>query len=224
MKESIVILIPAYNPNGVLIELIKLLYQNDVILLVVNDGSNDTKIFSQIEKYCKVIHNEKNLGKGKALKVGLSYILKNYSNIIGVITADADGQHLVKDINKLKMELQKLNNEVILGVRNFKTKNIPFRSKVGNRIINYLFKIRTGVKLKDTQTGLRGIPLEYVKRIIEISGDRYEYEINVLKLLAKEAKIKEVDIETVYEKNIKSEFRTIKDSIKVMIQFLLSRY
>lgn len=220
MEEDIIILIPAYNPNEILIKLVQELkkYKNKIV--VVDDGSDEQKIFKQIKCECEIIHNEINQGKGMALKRGLEYILKKYTNLVGIITADADGQHLSSDIIKVKNELIKNKDSIILGIRNFEQKGVPIRNKLGNKIMNYIFKLKTGVILKDTQTGLRGFPYRYVKELINIDGKRFEYEINVLNYFANKTTIKEVKMRTIYTNDIKTNFKTLRDSINIILNFI----
>lgn len=214
MKEAVIILIPAYNPEKELVEIVKELQPTKII--VVNDGSENKQYFEKIKPYCEIISNEKNMGKGVALKKGFSYIIEKYPNIHGVVTVDADGQHLVKDIKNVKQVLEKTENKIVLGTRNFREKQVPIINKIGNIFINYVFDRKTKVKIRDTQTGLRGIPTKYLNEIIKIPGERYEYEINQLKFLAENVEIVQVKIATVYSKKIKSSFKRIKDSIKVL--------
>ena len=100
-----VILIPAYNPDDKLIRLIDELIFLKIPIVVVNDGSD--KCFNYIfeiiksKSGVKVINHEINLGKGAALKTGIKYIMENYKECTGIVTADADGQHLPKDIIKI---------------------------------------------------------------------------------------------------------------------------
>ena len=165
MGKEIIILVPAYNPDENLIKLVHELKKYENKIIIIDDGSNEQKIFNKIKFDGDIIHNNKNLGKGTSIKKGFEYILEKYTNFAGVITADADGQHLSSDIMKVKHELLKFNDSIILGVRNFKKKNIPKRNKIGNKIMNNIFRIKTGVILKDTQTGLRGFPKKIVKEI-----------------------------------------------------------
>lgn len=220
MGEDPIIIIPAYNPDEKLIKLVKELKDYNNKILIVDDGSNEQKIFNKIKNDCEIIHNTKNLGKGAALKKGFKYILANYTNSIGIVTADADGQHLSKDIEKIKNELFKSNESIILGVRNFNENGVPIRNKIGNKIMSYLYKIRTGLKIKDTQTGLRGIPKKYLNEIINIPGNRFEYEMNILNYFANKVGIQQIDINTLYSNGIKTEFKTLKDSFNIIKNFL----
>lgn len=226
--SDIYIIIPAYCPDFRLLNLLKEL--NDYIVVVVNDGSgNDYKyVFQELCKIenCIVLEHAVNLGKGRAIKTGLNYILNNYENVKGVVTADADGQHLSCDIIKVAETLGKTPDKLILGCRNFQ-KNIPLRSKFGNIITKGIFKLMVGIGVSDTQTGLRGIPGKFIPKCIKLAGERYEYEINMLVSAAKdEIGIIEVIINTVYiNDNDSSHFNPIFDSFRiyfVLFRFLIS--
>ena len=88
------------------------------------------------------------------------------------------------------------------------------------------FELRTGVRINDTQTGLRGIPFKYLNNFCNVEGARYEYEINML-LFAVENNIKIIEepIECVYLNNNKSShYRMIKDSIKIVSKILKNKW
>ena len=159
MKDKVTILIPALNPDEKLVNLIHDLLENDFSnIIVVNDGSDDkhSKYFKQIEDNAVILKHAVNLGKGRALKTGINYYINNYSNNnIGIITLDADGQHKISDVNKIYTEMISNINSLILGVRNFNSKSIPFRSRFGNKITRYLFGFLTGIKIQDTQTRIK---------------------------------------------------------------------
>ena len=221
MKKNMkyTIIIPALNPNNKLLELVRELIDNGFKdIFVINDGSSDEfdNIFSELPKNIKLIKNETNLGKGASIKKAISCI----ENSDAFITVDSDGQHLVKDVVKIKDEL--VNNDIVLGVRNFNLKCVPFKNRIGNRISSWVFKIKTGIKLNDTQTGLRGVNMKYRDLALNANGDRYEYEMNFLYKVAKEdIKIKTVPISTIYDENYTSHFDVIRDSILIHKWILL---
>ena len=128
-NHEIAILIPAYNPSESLINLTNLLIEEKYIIVVVNDESNEesNKIFKKLNKDMIIINHLKNMGKGTALKTGFNYIKDNIE-CIGVITADADGQHLFEDIKNVSEYLAKNDGSIILGSRT-NMKSAPFRSK-----------------------------------------------------------------------------------------------
>jgi len=213
-NKKYTIIIPALNPTDKLLTLVDELTNkgfNDII--VVNDGSGEeyNNIFEKLPKSVKLLNHKTNLGKGAALKTAI----KELKNVDGFITVDSDGQHSVEDVIKIANEL--LKYDIVLGIRNFNLKNVPKRSKFGNKISSLVFKIRTGVNLKDTQTGLRGINIKYKDLALNTSGNRYEYEMNFLNNLVKnKIKIHTVRIKTIYEDNNDgSHFNVIRDSILI---------
>ncbi len=216
----IVPIIPAYNPDDKLIEIIKELRKDFKKIIIVNDGSNSDEIFKKIAEYkeCIVLTHEVNKGKGVALKTAFAYYQeKLINNYRGVITIDADGQHKTSDVKKIALILEEKNN-FVLGTRLFNTKDTPWRNKVGNRITSRVFKRLYKVYLKDTQTGLRACPNRLIPFLLTIAGNRFEYEINELIALVKKKEIiEEVDIKTVYlsDSNKKSHFNVLKDSYKI---------
>jgi len=212
------ILIPAYKPNIMMIDLVDTLLKEGYLVTVIDDGSGEEfkDVFDSLNKEVKLLKHEENMGKGRAMKTGFTYILENNPNSKGVITVDADGQHLPEDIKKVKDKLIDKQNKIVIGSRLFKG-NVPLRSRFGNGVTKFVFAVISGLRLEDTQTGLRGIPYSYLEEMISLDGERYEYEMNMLMHIAKnKIPLIEVPIETVYiEENASSHFNTIKDSAKI---------
>ena len=222
---KIVPIIPALNPDDKLLKLIKELKKDYKDIIIVNDGSENTLIFDKI-KDCIILTHDVNKGKGEALKTAFKYYLDNLSNkYLGVICLDADGQHLPTDAINMSKIIEK-EDKFVLGTRLFNTKETPLRNKTGNRITSRVFKWLYKVYLKDTQTGLRGIPNRLIDDLLKIEGSRFEYELNVLiKLVKMKEDIIEYDIKTVYLKdsNKKSHYKVLKDSVAVYKVLLSGR-
>ena len=209
---KVTIIIPSYNPTKKLIKLVSALQKDFNDILIVDDGStNETKKIYEELSNVKIIYHDVNKGKGEALKTAI----KSLKDTDAFITVDADLQHSPKDVSKVKEEL--LNNDIVLGTRNFNKKNVPFTSKFGNKFSSLVFKVKTGITLKDTQTGLRGINIKYKDLCLNTSGSRYEYEMNFLYNLAKsKINFKCIDIATIYEDNNSgSHFQAIRDYILI---------
>ena len=133
-----------------------------------------------------------------------------------VVTLDADGQHTISDAKKVCDIVQKDPYVLALGSRFFDS-STPLRSRFGNWMTRLVYKLSTGISVYDTQTGLRAFSDKILHKFIDIKGDRYEYEINVL-LECKNLKIKivETKIATIYiDNNSSSHFNPIKDSIRI---------
>ena len=214
------VLIPAYKPDEKLIKLIGEL-KDDFFVLVVDDGSGDeyAHIFKSVEDLgAHVLHHEVNMGKGAGLKSGIRYLKENGAE--NVVTADSDGQHTPEDIRKVSDAMEQHPHTFITGRRDFS--KMPLRSKLGNSITCFLFKASTGIRITDTQTGLRGIPACLFDQMLQVEGDRYEYEMNALLMLKKwDAKYMEVPISTVYiDGNKSSHFRAVSDGLRVIIRVL----
>lgn len=222
------ILIPAYNPEDRLLKLIDDLQAAGLgNIVVVNDGSKKScaPIFDAVRanRSITLLEHSVNMGKGAAMKTGFDYIYSHMPDITGVITADADGQHTPKDIGRLITAMEQTPDALILGARQF-DKDVPFRSMLGNKTTRVLMRILLGLKITDTQTGLRAIPREFIPDLLEIPYNRYEFELEML-LVAQQLrmKISEITIETVYlDGNSSSHFNPLLDSAK--IYFVLFRY
>ncbi len=223
------VLIPAYQPTEALVELIESCRKQGLRdFVVVNDGSDGEKdgIFSRLEQMgCRVVRHETNRGKGAALKTGLALIDQIYPDAQGALSADADGQHRPEDIVRVARALKK--GCVVLGTREFGKKNVPFRSRLGNRASSFLFCAFTGAHCPDTQTGLRAFPRELFPLLLACEGDRFEYEMNVLWELAnRKIPLLFEPIETVYiDRNASSHFRPVRDSLRIYrhsLRFILS--
>ncbi len=221
------IIIPAYKPDQKCLNTVqKIIRAGFEQIIVVDDGSGKeyTPIFKSLEshKEITVLSHAVNQGKGRALKTAFHYILTNKFPFEAVITADADGQHSANDVVKLSQQLLKTPDRVVLGARDFTKKDIPFRSRFGNRFTRLLFRLSTGIVLTDTQTGLRGIPVNYLPQLLAVLGERFEYEMNVLAYLGKnKIDIVEVTIETIYlDDNQSSHFHPLRDSYHIYKVFI----
>ncbi len=226
MGNTIPIVIPAYEPDNKLIGLIDELKDAALFpIIVVNDGSDKEKfgkIFDEAkERGALVVEHAVNMGKGRALKSAFNFCLNEYPDLVGVITADSDGQHTSSDIKKCKDALIAEPDTLVLGVRDFDESGIPARSVFGNKTTSRVMKLLTGMSISDTQTGLRGISAEFMKYLLTEKGERFEFETNML-LDTKELGIRivEVPIKTIYlEENKSSHFNPIKDSIRIYAVF-----
>ena len=216
-KNDTYILIPAYRPDHLLIELLINLKKEKFDCIVVNDGSGEKfdDVFKEAEKYAIILKQNINRGKGAALRLGFSYVNLHPNNHNYVITCDADGQHAVKDIVRVNDKLHETNN-VVLGSRKF-DKSVPKRSRNGNFMSRLCRTLITKEYVPDDQCGLRGFPIKDVFNIITLPGDHYEYEMNVIcNLQIKRLKFKEVPIETIYlDGNKSSHFKPNLDTFRI---------
>ena len=227
MERQIPVIIPAYEPDEKMIILLERMQQADIKeIIIVDDGSEGEqyqKLFrrAQQEFSCEVIHHAVNLGKGRALKTAFNYCLNHYENLLGVVTIDSDGQHKVEDMMACMEKMLKYPEALILGCRDFRKSGVPLRSSFGNIMTSKVFKYLVGAEISDTQTGLRGISVAFMKHLMNVKGERFDFETNML-IETKEIGIPivEVGIETIYlEENKSSHFRPIRDSMQIYAAF-----
>lgn len=233
MKKDQIIVIPAYKPGANLISLVEKLSNVFSRIIIVDDGGGKEfqNIFDQLESIDSVIvcRHAVNMGKGRALKTAFNYILCNEDARKGCITVDADGQHLVDDIVAVANAMEENYGKLILGVRAFRDKTIPFRSRFGNAFSRIAYRYICGIRISDTQTGLRGIPYNLLMDLCVMSGERYEYETSML-LKAKEKDVPffEVPIATVYDEgNSSSHFNPLRDSMRIysiILKYMLASF
>lgn len=220
--KKVAIIMPVLNPDNKMTDFLDSLLEagfGDII--IVNDGSKaeTLKYFEEADSHPEVtiLTHEVNRGKGAGLKTAFTYLSEHRSDIDGAVTVDGDGQHDVKSINNCLEVFEDHPDHVVIGGRDFSKSNVPARSKAGNTISKYVYRYAVGVRLNDTQTGLRVIPAQCFKSFSILQGDRYEYETNMLIALVNEKiPYTEVPIETIYiDDNSASHFNTVKDSARI---------
>ena len=239
-----IILIPAYKPDQSLVRLARALREQDphAEILVIDDGSGSAyaPIFTELRiDGVTVQTHPANRGKGAALRTGIAWAKANRPGEV-IVTADADGQHLPRDIFRVGVRTETAavagQRSIILGVRTKPDPNageegtkVPLRSKIGNSTTVGFFALATGARVADTQTGLRGFTPQILDWLLQIPGDKYEYEFSMLlRATRADVELVQVPIVKVYEPgNPTSHFRPLQDSALIyapLLAFLASSF
>lgn len=217
MNADVAILIPAYDPDEKLVALVEKLRTLFAHLVVVDDGSTrGQEVFAAIRPFVDaLLVHAANRGKGAALKTGLAWIRDHLPAVKGAVTADADGQHLPEDICRVAEATAARTGGIVLGVRQFEGRKMPFRSRWGNWWARAEARVATGFAIADTQTGLRGIPAGLFGRMLALPGDRYEYETKMLLDLRHHAEPPcQIPIRAIYiDGNSSSHYRPLRDTL-----------
>jgi glycosyltransferase involved in cell wall biosynthesis len=217
---KICVIIPVYNSEKHIANVIENVLQYTDNLIVVNDGSTDGTLDVVQTRYATFLHivsYAKNRGKGYALKQGFRQALEmGYTH---AVTLDADGQHLATDIAVLTTKAQENPNALIVGSRKFDNPNMPEGNKFANNFSNFWFRVQTAIALPDTQTGFRVYPLLKMGKMC-LFTNRYEAELELLVRSAwKNIKLVPQPINVYYppENERLSHFRKGKDFFRISV-------
>lgn len=165
--ENVIAIIPAYNEATNIINIINEVKKHVSSIIVVDDGSDDDTYRLALSTHTKVIRNNRNRGKGAALKRGFLECLKYKPDII--VTVDADGQHDPEDIPNLLKPIQEGMADLVIGSRynTLVKQEIPRIRGLGLSIIDVLNRTLMKINVRDTQSGFRA----YSKFILGIITD-----------------------------------------------------
>ena len=172
------VIIPVYNSEKLIADVLKSVLQYTENLIVVNDGSTDGTL-DALKKNSEItlVSYEKNRGKGYALQQGFRKAAE--MGFTHAVTMDADGQHLATDIATLVQVSEKQPDALIIGARKFDNPNMPRGNIFANNFSNFWFMVQTGKRLPDTQTGFRVYPLQKIGKM-RLFTNRYEAELEML--------------------------------------------
>ncbi len=220
---KILAVIPAYEPDEHLLELLNKLRASDIEALVVDDGSGEAyrDLFEKARSYATVLQYEENGGKGHALKTAFQYLSDNGITDRIFVTMDSDGQHTVEDAISLCEYVQDNPKDIALGSRRLGSK-APLRSRLGNGITRHVFSMASKGNIYDTQSGLRAFDPSMLPFLLSVRGERYEYEMNMLMDASRqEIHVQEIPIETIYfDSNKNTHFDALKDSWRIYKEIL----
>jgi glycosyltransferase involved in cell wall biosynthesis len=213
------VIIPTYNNEKTLEKIIldTLLYTNKII--VVNDGATDStaQILEQFKNEITIITHPVNSGKGMALRNGFkTAVEKGYDY---AITIDSDGQHFPSDLEKFLDKIRHQPGSLIIGERNMDSENVPGGSSFGNKFSNFWFRVETGIKLPDTQSGYRLYPVKRLQKI-NFFSPRFEFEIEVIVRAAwRGIPVISIPVKIFYAKGEEriSHFRPAKDFTRISV-------
>lgn len=221
-----VVLIPAYKPDEALIHLVDALHACGLGILVVNDGSSTyyERIFQTVAQKAKVLVLPDNMGKGAALKHGMSRLPELFPNCESFITADADGQHQVRDILRVRDELEH-GARFVLTVR-APHEEVPLRSRFGNALSRVIYTLLTGHYFQDNQSGLRGFSTGEIDWLLKVGGEKYDYEMNMLYYADKQGiPITTLTIDAIYiDGNKSSHFDPVLDTLRIYRRLFASAW
>ncbi len=198
IKNKIIVVIPAYNEEKTIVEVINKVKPLVDEIVIVDDGSSDQTAQLAEKQGVTVLRHLINRGQGAALQTGNQYALKKGGEII--VHFDADGQFLAEEIKDIVQPLEQGEVEVVFGSRFLEKKSeIPwFKKQIIIPLAHLANKLIIGFSLTDPQSGFRALSRKATE-MIQIENDGMAHCSEILyKVFKNNFKIKEVPITVIY--------------------------
>lgn len=224
MNKKVSIIIPAYNEEKTILNVldeVKRLNINKEII-IVDDGSTDkTAKLLEKEKKIKFIRHGKNMGRGAAVRTGISVASGDI-----IYIQDADMEQFPSDIPKLVEPILNEKSDVVYGNRLSNPVGMSFTHKIGNKIIAFVGMVLFRQRLTDIYTGSKCYRSEIIKSL-DLESNGFEQEAELLaKLSENKMRIKEVNINYKYRNDGISNMK-MKDGLNgifTMLKYFFRKY
>jgi len=208
---KIAAVIPAYNEEKHIADVVRRTRQRLDDVLVVDDGSADKTAYRAREAGGQVIVHKKNLGKGETIKTGLRHWLERQFDL--VIILDADGQHRPEEIDRFVGAALSADSKLILGNRMNDVSSMPFVRRIVNRWMSERISAVCGQKIPDTQCGFRMLHRQLIPELLGGTA-RFDYETEMLIIASRKGfRIASVPITTVYSDEVTS-IHPVRDTLR----------
>ncbi len=221
---KVFVVIPAFNEERVIDQVLRDLQSTGYRVVVVDDASDDATVRIASKYTPDVLEHLINRGQGAALKTGITYALAEGAEII--VTYDADGQHRVEDITALVRPIEAGECEVTLGSRyltELSTQRVPFTRKVLHRLAVAYTNLTTGLHLTDTHNGLRAFTATAAQRI-QFQQDRMAHASEILDEIArKHIAFKEVPVNVYYTEYSLAKGQHVGDFVKILFKIFINK-
>jgi glycosyltransferase involved in cell wall biosynthesis len=198
-KTSTWIIIPAYNEDKVIGNVVTDVCRRGYSVVVVDDSSSDRTAEVALAAGAFVCRHAINLGQGAALQTGISFALRKNAQYL--VTFDADGQHQADEIAAILAPLQSGTSDVTLGSRFLRPESAPTMPPLRRKILHLatLFtRFTTGLELTDTHNGFRGFTRTGASKL-SLRQDRMAHASEILTEIAdKKLRYQEVPVTILY--------------------------
>ncbi len=202
-------LIPAYNEEKHLAEVLRQTREHLADILVVDDGSRDRTAAIARENGVEVLVNPQNLGKGASLVVGLNHLFA--SGFDAAMCLDADGQHLPGEIPRFLAAAREA--DLVVGDRMSDIKDMPFARLWTNRVTSCILSRLAGVTVHDSQCGFRLVRREAWQGV-KVAGRNFDFEGEMIVAIGRKGfRVKSVPVSTVYGDEV-SAIHPVRDTVR----------
>lgn len=197
-KSRVAVVIPVYNHQGKVAEVIREALKLHLPLFVIDDGSTDST-YNRIKdiSHVTVIRHDTNRGKGAAILTGFAAAQPSAD---WVITLDADGQHQPENARNLIRAVPHGERPIIVGLREgMDHSHVPWSSRFGRKFSNFWVRASGGPKIRDTQSGFRLYPLPEAMHL-NVRARRFQFEVEILvKAIWQGIPVLETPVHVMYE-------------------------
>lgn len=223
--KKIVVLIPAFNAERTVGNVVSGARKCLPNVLVVNDGSTDDTGREAEKAGARVVFHMTQLGKGAALRTGFAILLGDespFGHIDGILTMDADGQHDPDDIPNLISAFEEERGDLIVGSRMSQRDNIPTYRLWPNLVGNFFLSRASGNRVEDSQSGMR-IYSRTLLSAVTLSASRFDLEAEAIIRSGKAGfQFHFVPIRAIYTEDHTSNFRPVLDTFLISVMYLRS--
>jgi len=211
-RQTVAAVIPAYNEEKHIGDVVRRARQQLDDILVVDDGSSDETAERARKSGAEVIVHAKNRGKGESIKTGLRHWLDRQFELVTIL--DADGQHLPEEINQfVAAALSATEPKLILGNRMKDLSSMPRVRRIVNRWMSKRISAACGQEIPDTQCGFRMVHRDLIPDLLG-GAARFDYETEMLIIASRKGFcIESVPISTVYSDEVSS-IHPVRDTLR----------
>jgi len=210
-QPSIAAVIPAFNEEKHVGDVVRRTRAKFDRVLVVDDGSNDATAAEASAAGAEVIVHPENRGKGEAIRTGLRYWNDRQQDWILIL--DADAQHRPEEIERFVNAIPRSDAKLFVGSRMDDLARMPVMRRIVNRYMSRKISRLCGQTIPDTQCGFRMLHRELIPELLD-GAERFDYETEMLiKASRKGFRIDSIPITTVYCDEVSS-INPVRDTIR----------
>jgi len=212
---SVCIVIPAYNEERSIAQVVTASLKSAMPVLVVDDGSGDRTAELASQAGAHVERHVHNQGKGVAIRTAATWVLDQ--GFDAAIFLDADGQHLPEELPRFKECYERTAADLVVGTRMAANDSMPLIRKLANTSSSLLVSLVAGTRVTDSQSGYRLFSRRMLSRLKAGGGAGFDFETEMIIDAVRDGlHYREVPISCVYGEE-KSHYRPVRDAA----QFLL---
>lgn len=225
-RDEIFVVVPAYNEEKTVSQVIEGIAKEGYNVVLVNDGSSDNTLNLAIESKVKypnqifIVSHVINRGLGAALKTGMETAIRKDAKYI--LTFDADGQHAIEDIAKVVKPLQEGDADACIGARPLK--DMPISKSFANFVMNFLTLIFYGRNVRDSQSGLRAFTADAASKVNIVSSGYAVSSEFIKEISDKNFRLEEVTITTIYTPETQHKGTDAIVGIKILFKMILDLF